>query len=69
MRIVVPLDVCLARVRTRDPGDHIPVSEKNVEAYNRIAAQVTLPWDFEIRNEPPLTDEMILDAMERYFGA
>lgn len=63
VRIVASLTVCLERVRTRNSRDHIPVSEENVEAYNRIAAEVTLPWDFELRNDPPLTDKMILNAM------
>jgi len=69
VRIVVSLDVCLERVRTRNSRDHIPVSDENVETYNRIAAKVTLPWDYEMRNEPPMTDEMILDAMKRIHHA
>ena len=65
VRIAVPLHVCLERVRTRDSRDHIPVSDKDAEAYNRIASKVTLPWHYEIRNDPPMTNRMILRAMER----
>jgi hypothetical protein len=65
VRIVTPLEICLERVRNRDSRNHIPVSDANVEAYNRLAAKVSLPWDFELSNEPPLTDQMILDAMQR----
>ena len=63
VRIVVPLDVCPERVRTRNSRDHILVSDRNVKKSNRMASQVTLPWDCEIRNEPFVTDEMLLKAM------
>lgn len=64
VRIVVPLDVCLERVRNRDPRNHIAISDENVLAYNQLAEKVMLPWDLEITNEPPLNDDLILDAMK-----
>ena len=64
VRIAVPLEVCLEHVRTRDSNNHIPVSDDQVEAYNKLAAEVVLPWDLELVNEPPLTDQSILDSFE-----
>jgi predicted ABC-type ATPase len=42
IRVVADLDTCLTRVKARDNSDHIAVSDDKGEAYNRIAATVTL---------------------------
>ena len=65
VRAVTPLKVCLHRVRNRDAKDHIAVSDEKVEEYNRLVVQVSLPWDVEVHNGPPMTDEMILRAFNR----
>jgi hypothetical protein len=64
VRIVAPLDVCLDRVRQRSSKNHIPVSDEMVAVYNHVASQVSLPWDLQIENEPPLSEKMIIDAMK-----
>jgi len=62
VRICVPLDVCLDRVRNRNSSDHIEVSDAKVAMYNRVAAEVDLPWDLELNNDPPMAEELILNA-------
>jgi shikimate kinase len=61
VRIQASLETCRERVRARDGTVHLPVSEDQVEHYNRLAVQVSLPWDHEIRNDPPLSDAEILE--------
>lgn len=65
VRVVAPLDVCAERVRSRDSKDHIPVSDDKVDEYNRVAASVSLPWDLELANDPPLSDDAILESIQR----
>ena len=59
VKVAAPLDVCAERVRNRDSGNHIPVSDDKVDAYNQIAARVDLPWSIELANDPPLTEDEI----------
>lgn len=54
------LDICLQRVKARSRVDHIPLSDEQVENYNRIAANVSYDWDLEIDNNIPLPDDIIL---------
>ena len=58
-------ETCLERVRNRNKADHISVSDDNVEQYNRFAAQVSLPWELEILNDPPLSEEEIIALIGR----
>jgi hypothetical protein len=60
---------CLARVRTRSSSDHIPVSDDQVAAYNRIAASVTYDWALEIDNNQPASDTAILAAIRQLQAA
>ena len=64
IRVFADLDTCLVRVKTRDSTDHIPIAEDKVEAYNRIAAQVSYDWALEIDNNGPASDRDILTAMQ-----
>jgi predicted ABC-type ATPase len=63
IRVVADLDTCLARVKTRNSRDHIPVSDDQVEALNRIAAIVDLDWDLEIDNNEPISEEELLTSI------
>ena len=65
VRIVAPLKVCLQRVRSRDNSNHIPISDEKVEQYNRLAVKVSLPWEIELQNDPPLSDGEILQHLSR----
>lgn len=65
VRVIAPLDICLQRVRSRDSSNHLPISDEKVEEYNQLAAKVILPWDSEINNHPPMTEEMIVDQIAR----
>lgn len=58
-----PAEVCLERVRTRNPAAHLSVSDDNVVAINGRAAQVRLAWDLEIDNGGPASPEAIVTAV------
>jgi shikimate kinase len=64
IRVVADLETCLERIKTRDRTHHIPVTEEQVMAYNRIAAQVSYPWALEIDNSGPASDRAILAAIQ-----
>ncbi|OLP16158.1 shikimate kinase [Leptolyngbya sp. 'hensonii'] len=64
IRVYAELDTCLTRVKTRSSADHIPVSDHQVEYYNKIAAAVIYDWDLEINNQSPASDEAILAAIQ-----
>lgn len=59
-----PLNRCLERVKTRDQSIHIPVSDDRVNEINAIASRVQLPWDLEIDNSGPATEESIVLQFE-----
>jgi hypothetical protein len=63
IRVYADLDICLARVKSRDSSNHIAVSDDKVEEYNRIAVKVSYPWDLEIDNSVPAADANILAAI------
>jgi shikimate kinase len=67
--IRAPLDRCAARVRTRDPVPHIPVSDERLAAINAAAAEVRIPCDLEIDNGGPAPEREILDAFRRLLAA
>ena len=50
IRLDVPLDLCLERVRTRDASLHIPVSDEQVEWINRLALEVDYASDLVLAN-------------------
>ena len=63
IKVETDLDECLQRVKNRDCVAHIPASDEKVREYNRIAANVSHPWDAIIDNNGPATDEEILEAI------
>lgn len=62
--VYADLDTCLARVKSRNSTNHIPISDDKVEQYNQIAATVTYDWDLEINNNAPASDDTILAAIQ-----
>jgi len=60
VRIRTAPDTCLRRVQSRSTVDHLPVSDDKVAEYNEAALRVELPWDAEIDNEGPASDDEIL---------
>jgi hypothetical protein len=63
IRVTADLVTCLQRVKSRSRAEHIPVSDDQVMAYNRIAASVVYDWDLEIDNNGPAQDEAIVSAI------
>ena len=65
IRVYTDLSKCLARVKNRSNKDHIPVSDSNVEKYNKIASCVTFDWSLEIDNNGPAADVEILASFKK----
>lgn len=63
IRVYADSETCLARVKTRNTAEHIPVSDQRVAELNAIAAAVTYDWDLEIDNNRLASDKDILDAI------
>jgi len=64
IRVYADLETCLARVKTRNNAEHIPVSDDKVEEFNKIASAVTYDWDLEIDNNDLVPDKDILNAIQ-----
>ena len=65
--IAAPPDLCLARIKTRDPLIHIPVSDDRVEEINRKALSADLSFDLVIQNEQKTDEEIIEDFSSLLF--
>ncbi|HUP56361.1 MAG TPA: AAA family ATPase [Bdellovibrionota bacterium] len=63
VRVRVPAEDCLSRVRSRDARDHIPVSDARVNEINAIAERVELDWDLEIDNSGAFDPDGIVHAV------
>lgn len=50
VKVSAPRELCLERVRNRDPSAHIPVSDDRVEQINRLTEAVDLPWSEVLEN-------------------
>lgn len=50
VRIRAPLELCLERVRSRDPATHINLSDEHVIEINRVAGAFEREWDLEFDN-------------------
>ncbi len=62
IRVRADPETCLARVQSRSRADHIPVSMEQVQAYNRLAAEVAYAWDLEIDNNHPQPEADLINA-------
>jgi shikimate kinase len=60
IKIKTELSECLNRVRSRDQGGHIAVSDDKVAEYNEIAAKVEYDWYAIIDNNGPVEVNDIL---------
>lgn len=63
INVVADLKTCLARVKSRDNKEHIAVSDDQVKAYNLVAAAIKYDWALEIINDPPVGNQVILNAI------
>jgi predicted kinase len=62
IKIAAGPEVCLRRVHSRNATDHIPGSDADVAAYNRVAAEVVHPWSVIIDNNGSATKAQIVAA-------
>lgn len=69
IRVTADPQTCLARVRSREPADHIPVPDERVIEYNKVAAAVRYDWALEIDNNDPAADEELLAAIRSLDGS
>lgn len=64
-RIHAGPETCEARIKARDPSRQIQVSPDLIREMHRRSAALSLPWDLEVRNDPPMSP----DDVDRAFGA
>lgn len=64
VRVKANPETCLARVKQRDAKAHLPASDEQVAAYNRVAARVIFPWVLEIENDPPASDAELVAMLK-----
>ncbi len=69
IRIRVPLDQCLARIKERDASVHIPVSDDRIGEINAIAERIELNWALEAKNRDKRDTDRFLAAFKARFLA
>ncbi len=62
VRIWADLETCFKRVLSRDHSKQLPIPPDKIRRYNEIAETVQHEWVAEIKNDPPLSVEQILNA-------
>jgi shikimate kinase len=58
IKIEAPLEICLTRVRTRDPSIHIDVSDNQVNKINELVRQKDWEFDFVMENSNATAEEL-----------
>ena len=51
VRIIASPELCIKRVRSRDPSMHVNVSDMQLDEINEEAQKVSLLWDMEVNND------------------
>lgn len=67
IRIRVPLELCLKRVKERDPATHLNVSDERLEELNKMAADFEVEWDLEFENSTIGAEKAFADAFKKKF--
>ena len=61
VRVFSPLEACFTRIKQRDAGAHIPVSDEMIRLINEKASKVDLKWHLTIDNSDLPSDEVICE--------
>jgi shikimate kinase len=64
VRIRAQAATCEARIATRDASRQIPVPHGMILEMHRRTEALSLPWDLEITNDPPLDEPAVLRAFQ-----
>ena len=62
VRIVAPAETCATRIAQRDSSRQVDVPPDLIRAMHERTEALRLPWDLELTNDPPLTDEQVRAA-------
>ncbi len=65
VRVVCPLDICLARIRTRGSSGQFVVGEDKINSINIATRDVKLDWCLEIDNSAPASNEEIVASFSK----
>ena len=58
-KVAVPLDVCLKRIRRRNPTHQIPMEEDMIHRVYELAESLEMPFDLVIENLDLSDDEIV----------
>lgn len=64
VKVAVPLDVCLERIRRRNPTQQIPMEEEMIRRVYELAESLEMPFDLVIKNLDLLDDEIVSRVAE-----
>jgi shikimate kinase len=59
VKVFSPLETCYSRIKQRDAGAQIPISDDMVRSINERAAEVDLKWHLTVDNSEMPSDEKI----------
>ncbi|MGA0603128.1 AAA family ATPase [Caulobacter sp. KR2-114] len=63
IRVVAPLDACLARIERRDGAAHLPASVDLIRRVHAHAEGVSLPWSLVVENRSPEDADRFLRSL------
>jgi shikimate kinase len=68
VRVEAPLDVCLERIRRRDPTDQIPMKESMIRRVHEQSRTADVPYDIRLENVS-LSEDEVIEALLPWLGA
>jgi adenylate kinase family enzyme len=68
IKLIVPPDICLQRVQTRDQTQQVQMDLAAVAQMNVLSAALELPWHLVLHNHPPLAAADLVAALQPLLG-
>lgn len=63
VRVLAGEATCAARIAARDPSRQVAVTPEMIRAMHERTAALSLAWDAELHNDPPLAEEDVLRVL------
>ncbi len=68
VRVRARAETCAERIRTRDQSRQVDVTPELIAKMHERTEALSLNWDFELDNDPPMTREQVLVALRALWG-